>query len=99
MGLSGKFKQLERSSSVSDLSDLLNLVIFFSSFYSRYNFVPVIWKIKNLKFYQFLVNLYLVFHRQRVSQFVPPLGVDWYIKSNQQDTDAEATLGDREWYF
>ena len=93
MGLSEKFEQLESPSSVSDLNSLQDLTnILFSSIVSRYEFSGN----HELHFVSRFSYFISSFHRQSVSQFLPPLDCDRYLKSIQQDTDAEATLGYRE---
>ena len=97
VGLSGTFELLESSSSVSDLSEFIRpdeSSIFF-------NLLKVqkqsLWFGLSITSYLFNFSTVSInFHRQYVSQFPLPLDCDWYIKSIQQDTDEEATLGDPE---
>ena len=91
VGLSEKFEQLESPSSVSDLNNFTRLDEHFI-FFSRYEFSGN----HELHFVSRISHFISSFHKQCVSQFPPPLDCDWYLKSIQQDTDAEATLGYRE---
>ena len=64
----------------------------FSSVYSRYKFFPCLSDNQEHHVFNILSHFVLSVH----PIFPPPLDCDWYIKSIQQDTDAEASLGDLE---